>query len=74
MYRLSNYADLKEGTMIAKIGFIKAIGLLNSKYIRVSYNILSFYYIMLHLNLLWCVESPFIIFDKLNQQFTAFET
>lgn len=60
--------------MIAKIGFIKAIGLLNSKYIRVSYNILSFYYIMLHLNLLWCVESPFIIFDKLNQQFTAFET
>lgn len=52
--------------MIVKIGFIKAIGLLNSKYIRVSYNILSFYYIMLHLNLLWCVESPFIIFDKLN--------
>ena len=66
MYRLSNYADLKEGTMIAKTGFIKAIGLLNSKYIRVSYNILSFYYIMLHLKLLWCVESPFIIFDKLN--------
>lgn len=44
MYRLSNYADLKEGTMIAKTGFIKAIGLLNSKYIRVSYNIKSLIY------------------------------
>lgn len=52
--------------MIAKTEFIKTIGLLNSKPICVSYNILSFYYIMLYLNLLRRVELPFIIFDKLN--------
>lgn len=34
--------------MIAKTEFIKAIGLLKSKSIRVSYNILSSYYIILY--------------------------